>query len=48
MNHNADCQECHTEIPNGMAVIRSIDFVKVAWHRECWALRSCRPLALAS
>lgn len=30
------CSSCNTAIPNGEAVIRSIDFEQVAWHAECF------------
>jgi hypothetical protein len=31
------CAHCHTEIPTGLAVIRSQSFQRVEYHRECWA-----------
>ena len=34
--HN--CLECGHEIPRGMAVIRSIAFMRVHFHRACYAL----------
>lgn len=32
------CHECGHEIAPGMAVIRSIHFTRVHFHRECYAL----------
>ncbi|HEX6514794.1 MAG TPA: hypothetical protein VF049_04425 [Nocardioidaceae bacterium] len=29
------CTSCQRPIDRGEAVIRSIDFVQVAWHRDC-------------
>lgn len=29
------CTSCHQPIDRGAAVIRSIDFHQVAWHRGC-------------
>ena len=37
MNHK--CTSCGEKIPNGQAVIRSIDFEQVAWHKACFGDR---------
>ncbi len=37
MNHN--CTECHHEIAPGQAVLRTVNFERLAFHRECWAFR---------
>lgn len=33
------CTECHCEIPSGEAVLRTVNFERLAFHRECWAFR---------
>lgn len=33
------CDECHQEIPAGEAVVRTVNFERLAFHRECWAWR---------
>ena len=33
------CHTCHTPIPAGLAVQRSILFQPRAWCRHCWELR---------
>ena len=33
------CHDCHTAIPTGLAVLRSIGFERVAFHGHCWDLR---------
>ena len=33
------CNDCHCEIPSGGAVVRTVNFERLAFHRECWALR---------
>ena len=40
------CTVYHEEIPAGLAVIRSANFEKVAYHRECWQLRAAVVSAL--
>ena len=37
MNHV--CYQCHESIQPGLAVIRTLEFERVAFHRDCWALR---------
>jgi hypothetical protein len=37
MNHT--CTECHCEIVPGHAVLRTVNFERLAFHRECWAFR---------
>ena len=41
-----NCTTCHESIPAGQAVIRSANFQKVAYHRECWQLRAAVVSAL--
>ena len=41
-----ECTTCHEEIPAGLAVIHSVNFQKVAYHRECWQLRAAVVSAL--
>lgn len=36
MNHL--CYECREPIESGRAVLRAVNFERVAFHRECWAL----------
>lgn len=33
------CEDCHHEIAAGEAVLRTVNFERLAFHRECWALR---------
>lgn len=33
---NRTCNHCHRPIPAGEAVIRSISFEQVSWHRDCY------------
>lgn len=42
MNHYT-CTECHTEIPTGEAVLRSVSLQRVAYHQDCYDARVERP-----
>ena len=31
------CYECDEEVSRAIAIMRSVNFEQVAFHRECWA-----------
>lgn len=41
---NQTCTHCQFPIPAGEAVIRSISFKRVSWHRDCYA--ATHPVAI--
>lgn len=42
------CNHCQETVRSGEAVIRSIGFQQVAWHKDCYLVRDITPAELVA